>query len=477
MEALAQAQATDGRLVLKGGMLRSRGVVSLLGATIQQNPQALQQTRSLDISDNGLDKEPLGLLGSFPALTDLDLSGNCLSQITEGLIGKLPRLHRLDLSRNALRSLPSKLQLLNSLQVLDVTANPALGRLPRELGALDHLYLVDYDPQTCWPGHEGQAFLGGLHTEQHGAAGFLQEEWRKGKALPPKQLVSVPMPDRPVPVAILSNREVEDAKAALAAAQQELTLADAQVDELQGKVVAAKARLIQIPDLLQAIEPQAPTPPSPATAPSVVDRLRGLKRQQLDEIRSLKNPPAAVQCCLEAIWLLLNARADAPHKELCVGGSPRSGDGSIRKPPWAKVQGMLASRGFITQVLTYDSSNLDDRLRKHVQSRYLEGGTAAKDVERASKACGPLWGWLETVLSEETLQGHPPFSSPEPSPSSPSTARASDLEAEQVLLQREVAATEEGLEMAEERVAAASKVLLCASRALQRARERDPASS
>ena len=86
----------------------------------------------------------------------------------------------MDLSANRIEQLPSSINALKSLQIIDVQNNPGLTKLPKELGECSHLMVVDYDEQTClWPGAEGKAFAGGEFSSTTGAAGFLQETFRR----------------------------------------------------------------------------------------------------------------------------------------------------------------------------------------------------------------------------------------------------------------------------------------------------------
>lgn len=91
----------------------------------------LHQLRILNLSNNDLIMDKLGIIFQIHSLVDLKLASNKLAGVFPSEIGRLRQLESLDLRNNALTRLPCELSELTSLKVLDVGENQ-LATLPFE---------------------------------------------------------------------------------------------------------------------------------------------------------------------------------------------------------------------------------------------------------------------------------------------------------------------------------------------------------
>ncbi|KAF8477357.1 dynein heavy chain, N-terminal region 1-domain-containing protein [Kalaharituber pfeilii] len=107
--------------------------------------------------------------------------------------------------------------------------------------------------------------------------------------------------------------------------------------------------------------------------------VRNIKRQHLQEVRSMNNPPGGVRLAMESVCTLLG------HK--------------IQN--WGTIQGIIRQDSFIPSILNFDNEKqMTKALRKKMQSEYLSKPEYSFEVvNRASKACGPLVQWVEAQVN------------------------------------------------------------------------------
>lgn len=99
-----------------------------------------------------------------------------------------------------------------------------------------------------------------------------------------------------------------------------------------------------------------------------------IKKQQLTELRSMNKPPEMVQTVLEAVCFLLGYDFTS----------------------WRDIQLFIRRDDFIYEIVHYDANTMmDTETRDILETHYLsrENFNFAS-VNRASKACGPLYQWL-----------------------------------------------------------------------------------
>ena len=121
--------------------------------------------------------------------------------------------------------------------------------------------------------------------------------------------------------------------------------------------------------------------------PAVLDAqaaVSNIKRQHLQEVRTMANPPEAVKLAMESVCTILGHKIDS----------------------WRTVQGIIRRDDFIQRIVNFDTTtqmtkSLRDTMRKDFLSRPSYN---FEMVQRASRACGPLVKWaLAQVHFSEIL--------------------------------------------------------------------------
>ena len=183
--------------------------------------------------------------------------------------------------------------------------------------------------------------------------------------------------------------QVEQLRKSLAVKRSQLEAKDAEANEKLKRMVAdqqeaehKKAASIQIQAALveqdQNIEQRravvmadlADAEPAVLDAQSAVS---SIKKQHLQEVRTMANPPEAVKLAMESICTMLGHKIDG----------------------WRTVRGIIQRDDFIPRIVNFDTANqltkpLRDLMRKDFLSRPSYN---FETVQRASKACGPLVKW------------------------------------------------------------------------------------
>lgn len=119
-----------------------------------------------------------------------------------------------------------------------------------------------------------------------------------------------------------------------------------------------------------------------ATEPLIKQASEGvqnIKKSQLNELKSLMNPPEPVKITLEAVCLLLNL----------------STDGS-----WKQVLAAVRGDEFIPRIIRFDSSRLTEEMISRIERDYMSMPSFTYErVDRASKAGGPLLRWVVAQIA------------------------------------------------------------------------------
>ncbi|KAG2237733.1 dynein heavy chain [Thamnidium elegans] len=102
--------------------------------------------------------------------------------------------------------------------------------------------------------------------------------------------------------------------------------------------------------------------------------VRSIKRQHLTEVRSMSNPPEAVKLTMESVCIMLGHKIDS----------------------WKTVQSMIRRDDFISSIVNYNTElQITKQLRKYMRENFLNNPNFEYEaVNRASKACGPLFKWV-----------------------------------------------------------------------------------
>lgn len=106
--------------------------------------------------------------------------------------------------------------------------------------------------------------------------------------------------------------------------------------------------------------------------------VQGIKKAQMDEVRGLARPPNAVRLTMEMVCVMI-------------------GEKSL---DWEEIRKAIRSDDFISRVVNFDPTTITQKQSKKVQEEYLSNSEMdyAK-VDRASKACGPLYQWAESQIN------------------------------------------------------------------------------
>lgn len=154
---------------------------------------------------------------------------------------------------------------------------------------------------------------------------------------------------------VADQKSAEEQKAASIQIQANLEVQEREIGERREVVMA---------DLADA-------EPAVQDAQSAVSNI---KKQQLTEVRSMGNPPAAVKIAMESVCTVLGHRIDN----------------------WKTVQGIIRRDDFIASIVNFDTDRQMTRsVRERMKREYLtKPDYNFETINRASKACGPLAKWV-----------------------------------------------------------------------------------
>jgi len=112
---------------------------------------------------------------------------------------------------------------------------------------------------------------------------------------------------------------------------------------------------------------------------SAKESVSNIRKAQLDEIRALTRPPEKIQLTLEMVAIMI-------------------GEHDLT---WSELRKVIRKDDFIYTVVNFDPTRLDARAVSRVKSEYLYNPDRYMDydsVDRASKACGPLFQWAQSQI-------------------------------------------------------------------------------
>ena len=119
---------------------------------------------------------------------------------------------------------------------------------------------------------------------------------------------------------------------------------------------------------------------------SAKQSVQNIRKQQLDELRQLARPPKPVQLTMEVVCIMIG------EKNL----------------EWSEIRKVVRREDFIPTIVNFDPNTLSPKQVQQVQTEYLQ--SEAQDsqfdyasVDRASKACGPLYQWAESQIRYATI--------------------------------------------------------------------------
>lgn len=182
------------------------------------------------------------------------------------------------------------------------------------------------------------------------------EELRKSLAIKRSQLEA-------------KNAEANEKLRRMVADQQEAEQKRATSIEIQAALVEQERYIKDRKKTVMADLAQAE--PAVKEAQSAVS---DIKRQHLQEVRSMANPPEAVKLTMESVCTILGHRIDS----------------------WRTVQGIIRRDDFIQRIVNFDTqAQMTKPLREAMKKDFLSRPAFNFDtVQRASRACGPLVKWV-----------------------------------------------------------------------------------
>ncbi|KAG6918668.1 hypothetical protein DXG01_012485 [Tephrocybe rancida] len=163
---------------------------------------------------------------------------------------------------------------------------------------------------------------------------------------------------------VADQQEAEQKKAASIEIQAALVEQDRNIEERRAVVMA---------DLADA-------EPAVLEAQSAVSNI---KRQYLQEVRVMANPPEIVKIAMESVCTILGHKIDS----------------------WRTIQGIIRRDDFILRIVNFDTTKMTKQLRDTMKRDYISRPNYNYEtVNFASKACGPLVKWaLAQVRFSEIL--------------------------------------------------------------------------
>jgi dynein heavy chain 1 len=115
---------------------------------------------------------------------------------------------------------------------------------------------------------------------------------------------------------------------------------------------------------------------------SAKNSVSNIRKSQLDEIRNLPKPPNAVKLTLEMVSIMI-------------------GENSL---DWNDIRKVIRREDFIATVVNFDPLSLTTKQMKTISENYLSNTELDyASVDRASKACGPLFQWAGSQIKYATI--------------------------------------------------------------------------
>lgn len=182
------------------------------------------------------------------------------------------------------------------------------------------------------------------------------EELRKSLSIKSKQLEA-------------KNAEASEKLQRMVKDKQEAEQQKAASIEIQASLVEQDKEIAKRKAL--ALEDLAGAEPAVAEAKAAVSNI---KKQHMQEVRAMANPPEAVRITMEAVCTALGQKIDN----------------------WRAVQAIIRRDDFISRIVNFDTqSSMTKPLREAMKKEYLSRPNFNFEmVNRASRACGPLVSWV-----------------------------------------------------------------------------------
>eukprot|EP00002_Diphylleia_rotans_P005088 TRINITY_DN140_c1_g1_i4.p1 TRINITY_DN140_c1_g1~~TRINITY_DN140_c1_g1_i4.p1 ORF type:complete len:4263 (+),score=965.99 TRINITY_DN140_c1_g1_i4:204-12992(+) len=123
---------------------------------------------------------------------------------------------------------------------------------------------------------------------------------------------------------------------------------------------------------------------------AAIKALKTLNKNDITEIKSMKNPPSGVKVVMEAVCIMKEV---APLK--VAGPKP----GTKVDDYWAPSLKMLSDTGFLQSLYSYDKDNIPERIIQAIQPYLDHPEFQPEKVKQASKAAMSLCQWVRAMDS------------------------------------------------------------------------------
>eukprot|EP01039_Chlorochromonas_danica_P002781 gene2781-3035_t len=115
---------------------------------------------------------------------------------------------------------------------------------------------------------------------------------------------------------------------------------------------------------------------------SAKQSVSNIRKNQLDEVRALAHPPNAVRLTMEMVAVMIGET----------------------NTEWNEIRKIIRRDDFITTVVNFDPLSLTPKQMKIVNDNYLSNTELDyNSVDRASKACGPLYKWAGSQIKYASI--------------------------------------------------------------------------
>eukprot|EP01035_Chromulina_nebulosa_P017680 gene17680-23270_t len=115
---------------------------------------------------------------------------------------------------------------------------------------------------------------------------------------------------------------------------------------------------------------------------SAKQSVQNIRKAHLDEVRALGRPPPLVKLTLEMVCIMIGEK----------------------NTDWNEIRKIIRREDFISTVVNFDPNSLTPKQVKQVSDEYLSNTELDyNSVDRASKACGPLFLWGESQIKYATI--------------------------------------------------------------------------
>lgn len=113
------------------------------------------------------------------------------------------------------------------------------------------------------------------------------------------------------------------------------------------------------------------------------DAVGSIRREYLEELRAMPNPPASVKLTMEGVLMVLDASEGKAGKSYA----------------WGTIRGRMRGSEFISSVVNFDPESVPKELRRYIDKKVLRNPDFnASKIAYASRAAGPLAEWTLAVL-------------------------------------------------------------------------------